>query len=98
MSHASADAFSEPLDHTDALYLTITVLSTVGFRDIILETVPARIITGLQMLLGLGFLAAIVRLLARAARLGCPATHGRRHIVPGRCRAPVLGRMLQRTR
>ncbi|GAG15641.1 unnamed protein product, partial [marine sediment metagenome] len=34
MSHASVDAFSEPLNHTGALYLAITLLSTVGFGDI----------------------------------------------------------------
>ena len=34
MSHASAAAFSEPLNHTGALYFAITIFSTVGFGDI----------------------------------------------------------------
>ena len=34
LSHASQSNFSVPLNHTNALYFTITVLSTVGFGDI----------------------------------------------------------------
>ena len=34
LSEASTTHFSEPLDHSGALYLTITIFSTVGFGDI----------------------------------------------------------------
>ena len=34
LSHTSASNFSEGLDHTRALYFTVTVFSTVGFGDI----------------------------------------------------------------
>ena len=34
MADLQAQAFSEPLNRTDALYFTITVFSTVGFGDI----------------------------------------------------------------
>ena len=33
MATISASNFSEPLTHTDALYFTVTVFSTVGFGD-----------------------------------------------------------------
>ena len=34
LSHASPAAFSERLDHTGAMYLSMTIFSTVGFGDI----------------------------------------------------------------
>jgi hypothetical protein len=34
LSESSDTHFSEPLNHTGALYLVITVFSTVGFGDI----------------------------------------------------------------
>ena len=34
LDSTQAQAFSEPLSRTDALYFTITVFSTVGFGDI----------------------------------------------------------------
>jgi hypothetical protein len=66
----SAGNFSEPLNHTVALYFTITVLSTVGFGDITPTTDPARILVSFQMLLDLVLLAALVRIVVVAARTG----------------------------
>jgi hypothetical protein len=57
------EAFTEPLNKTDALYFTMTVLSTVGFGDIAPRTGAARVITTLQMtgnLVVLGLLARVV--------------------------------------
>jgi voltage-gated potassium channel len=57
------DSFSEALDRTDAIYFTVTVFATVGFGDIVPLTELARIITTLQMVLGLivvGFVARII--------------------------------------
>ena len=34
LSHGNVRTFSEPLDHVRAIYLTITIFSTVGFGDI----------------------------------------------------------------
>ena len=76
MSHASAAAFSEPLDHTGALYFAITIFSTVGFGDISPKTDPARIVVSVQMLLDLVLLGALVRLLVTAARSGLSRGHG----------------------
>jgi voltage-gated potassium channel len=68
LSEATDNSFSEALDHTGALYLTITVFSTVGFGDITPETDLARLVTSFQMLLDLVVLGAVVNLLLNAAK------------------------------
>ena len=70
LSQSSATHFSEPLDHTGALYLVITVFSTVGFGDITPESDGARIVVSIQMLLDLVVLGAVVRLLVNVAKSG----------------------------
>jgi hypothetical protein len=55
--------FSETLDRTDALYYTVTVFSTVGFGDITPIGTPERVLTMLQMILDVTFLAVLVRIL-----------------------------------
>jgi hypothetical protein len=63
ISHGRPDSFSEPLTRTDALYFTLTVFATVGFGDIAPRTDAARIVTMIQMLVGLiavGLLGKIV--------------------------------------
>ena len=70
MAHTSASTFSEPLDHTSALYFTITVFSTVGFGDITPRTDAARIVTSIQMLIDLAIVGIVVRLLVSAAKIG----------------------------
>ncbi len=76
MSHSSAAAFSEPLDHTGALYFAITIFSTVGFGDITPKTDLARIVVSAQMLLDLVLLGTLVRLLVTAARSGLSRGQG----------------------
>lgn len=70
LSNASAVTFTEQLDHTRALYFTVTVFSTVGFGDITPKTDLARIVVSLQMLLDLVIIGAVVRLLFNAAQAG----------------------------
>jgi hypothetical protein len=70
MSEASAAAFSEPLNRTGALYLAVTVFSTVGFGDITPKTDVARIVTSLQMVFDIVLLGVLVRLIIGAARIG----------------------------
>jgi voltage-gated potassium channel len=68
LSAASTGRFSEPLNHTGALYLAITFFSTVGFGDITPQDDLARIATSVQMLLDLVVIGAVVRLLTTAAK------------------------------
>ncbi len=70
LSEASTTNFSEPLDHTGALYLVVTVFTTVGFGDITPESDAARLILSAQMLLDLVVIGALVRLLTTAAKAG----------------------------
>ncbi len=64
------DAFSQVLDHTTALYFTITVFATVGFGDIVAQTQPAMLLVSVQMLLDLVVLGVVVRLLLIAGQRG----------------------------
>jgi voltage-gated potassium channel len=81
MSHNAPATFTQKLDHTRALYFTITVFSTVGFGDITPRTDPARLVVAGQMLLDLAIIGAVVRLIINAARSrfappGEPASRG----------------------
>jgi hypothetical protein len=68
MSHESPAVFTRPLDHTQALYFTISIFSTVGFGDITPKTDTARLVVSAQMLLDLAIIGAAVRLIFNAAR------------------------------
>jgi voltage-gated potassium channel len=70
LAQSSTTHFSEPLNHTGALYLVVTIFSTVGFGDITPEDDSARIVVSIQMLLDLVVLGAVVRLLTTAAKSG----------------------------
>jgi voltage-gated potassium channel len=82
MSHATMsswdpDAFSEPLDRTDALYFTITTLATVGFGDIVPVTQTARIVVMLQMVTGLVLLGLVIKMFLGAVEVGLRNAAGR---------------------
>jgi voltage-gated potassium channel len=70
LANAQPQAFSEPLTKTTALYLTVTVLATVGFGDIAPRTDAARVVTMVQMLADLVLLALVVRVIFGAVRAG----------------------------
>ncbi|HTT88103.1 MAG TPA: potassium channel family protein, partial [Acidimicrobiales bacterium] len=70
LSDFSRRDFSQALDHTRALYFTITVFSTVGFGDITPTTDSARILVSIQMLLDLVIIGAVARILINAAKIG----------------------------
>ena len=67
MALANPAAFGGELSRTEALYFTVTVLSTVGFGDIAPKTDAARVITMIQMLLDLVLVAALAKLIVGAA-------------------------------
>jgi len=70
LSHADVAHFSEPLNHTGALYFAVTVFSTVGFGDITPKGDLARAVVSMQMILDLVVIGAVVKLLTTAARGG----------------------------
>lgn len=75
VAHQSASSFSQPLDKIDSVYFTVTVVATVGFGDITPQTDVARILTTVQMLLDLVFIATAGRLLLTTATRS-KADHG----------------------
>ena len=74
LDSSGSPAFSQGLDHVKALYMTVTVLSTVGFGDIVARTNTARILVTIQMVLDLVLIGAVVRLLFMAASHGLNRT------------------------
>ncbi|WP_127360304.1 potassium channel family protein [Actinacidiphila soli] len=63
-------AFSEPLNHTDALYFTVTVFATVGFGDIVPVTATARLVTTVQMVIDLLAIGVIAKVILGAVETG----------------------------
>lgn len=70
MASASDANFSESLSRTDALYLSVTIVSTVGFGDITAKAEGARLVVTAQMFGDLILLGLGARLLLGATRLG----------------------------
>lgn len=68
LSATDPTAFDEPLNRMGGLYLSITILSTVGFGDITANSDAARLIVSVQMLADLVLIATAVRVLAAPLR------------------------------
>src|SRR5262249_27830859 len=66
MAAISAHSFSQPLNHTDALYFTVTVFATVGFGDITATTTAARLVVTGQMIIDLIILGVGARVILGA--------------------------------
>lgn len=66
----SPDSFGEHLSHTDGLYFTVTVFSTVGFGDITAKTEAARLVVTGQMLADLIVLGLAIKVMVGAVRRG----------------------------
>lgn len=64
----SPGSFSEPVNHFTASYFALTVLATVGFGDITAVSDVARFVVMLQMALGLGFIAVILKVFIATAQ------------------------------
>ena len=69
-------SFTEPLSHLSSHYLTLTILSTVGFGDITAVTDQARLAVMIQMALTLGFLAVTIRVFSWATKRALVRRHG----------------------
>jgi voltage-gated potassium channel len=68
LSWSDPAALGGALTRTEALYFTVTVLSTVGFGDITPKTDVARLIVIIQMVLDFLVLGVVVRLILDTAR------------------------------
>jgi len=66
MATMSASNFGERLTHTDGLYFTVTVLSTVGFGDITAKSQAARLVVTGQMIGDLVILGIAIKLIVGA--------------------------------
>jgi hypothetical protein len=76
-------SFSEPISHFTATYFALTVLATVGFGDITAVSNVARFMVMVQMALGLGFIAVIIRVFTTAARRASDRREQERRNVDG---------------
>ncbi|WP_405526338.1 potassium channel family protein [Streptomyces canus] len=70
LERATPGSFTEPLTRTDALYFTLTVISTVGFGDITAHTETARVMTMIQMVGGLLLVGVAARVVVKAVETG----------------------------
>ena len=68
MAAISPGSFGGPLSHTDGLYFTVTVFSTVGFGDITAKTETARLVVTGQMIADLIILGLAIKLIVGAVR------------------------------
>ena len=68
MARAEPNAFTEALSRTDALYLTVTIFSTVRFGDISPQTETARLVVAGQMILDLIVLGVGIKVILGAVQ------------------------------
>jgi voltage-gated potassium channel len=69
MSTANPDAFTQPLDRVGAVYLSMTIMATVGFGDIAAVTNAARIGVMAQMVADVIVLVVVARIMVNAVRV-----------------------------
>ena len=70
LAAVSAHSFSQPLNHTDSLYFTVTVFATVGFGDITATAAVARLVVTGQMIIDLVILGLGARVILGAVSRG----------------------------
>jgi Ion channel len=81
LAEISTTNFGGPLSHTDGLYFTVTVFSTVGFGDITAKTQAARLVVTGQMIADLIILGLAIKIIVGAVKRG-----QQRQSAPGRRR------------
>ncbi len=75
MSALEPRSFNQQLGRTDALYFTMTTLTTVGYGDIHAVTDPARIVVMVQMVFNVVVIGLGVKLISATARQRMQAEH-----------------------
>ena len=78
LSRATPGSFSEPLDRVGALYLAVSIASTVGFGDVVARTDAARLLVIAQIAVDLVVFVGLVRGFVMAARTGSTRRDGSR--------------------
>lgn len=68
LSNDDPGAFSEPLNHTGALYFALTTLTTVGFGDIAARSDGARVTVMVQMVADIVVLGVLIKLIVAVVR------------------------------
>jgi hypothetical protein len=70
MAASDPGAFTAPMEKSDAVYFTVTTLSTTGFGDITAVSQSARWVVTAQMLFDLILLVGLARVFILAAKAG----------------------------
>jgi hypothetical protein len=78
LAELSAANFGGHLSHTDGLYFSVTVFSTVGFGDITAKTGTARLVVTGQMITDLVVLGLAIKVITSTARRGWTARSHKR--------------------
>ena len=68
LSASDPASFSQPVDKVAAIYFSMTIMSTVGFGDIVAVSDVARMTVVVQMIANLALLALVVQLITGVAR------------------------------
>lgn len=73
MSTLDLGAFTQPIDKVGGVYLSVTILATVGFGDITAVSNAARLVVTSQMVIDLILISAAVKAMDLSARQGLAA-------------------------
>jgi voltage-gated potassium channel len=73
LSEGDPDAFSQDIAKVTGIYFTVTVLTTVGFGDIVPTTQTTQAVVTVQMLLGMILIGTAFKILGRSARTAVKA-------------------------
>jgi voltage-gated potassium channel len=68
-------------NYVDALYFTVTALTTTGFGDVVLQGTPGRLISVIIMIFGVSLFLRLVQVMLRPSKVDykCPDCGLRRH-------------------
>ena len=75
LSEGDPTSFSQDITKVTGIYFTVTVLTTVGFGDIVATTELARSVVTIQMVLGMVLIGTAFKILSRSARTAAQARH-----------------------